>query len=95
MTLGDGVRRAVLCGVLLYTILLLILLYLLRFSVLALLINPPSIVAFIIGMALIVYLVGAVPMGIVFLRNSSLGKLTYIALAAFLVVGGLVVLALQ
>lgn len=79
----------------LYVFLLLYLLYLLRFSIFALLLNPLSIVVFAIGIALLFYLISAIFVGISYLRRPSLAKFIYTALAIFFVVAGLIAISVQ
>lgn len=94
MPQNAGVKRVVKAGMLLYIVMLLGLLYVVRFSIFALFVNPSSIVSFLVGIGLIAYLVGAIPVGMAYVSKPSGGKLAYIVLAALLVVGGLASLAL-
>jgi len=85
------VKLTVQTGLVLYTALLVLLFYTIRFSIFALFINPASIVSFIMGVAFLVYLFGAVPMTVAYLRSPSTGKLAYVLSAALLLIGTLAV----
>ncbi len=75
----------------LYVVLLLYFLYSLRYSIFALLINPFSLVSFIVGIALLVVIVSAPFVGISHLKKPRRFKLVYTVFAMLLVVAGLAV----
>jgi hypothetical protein len=74
----------------LYVVLLLCLLYSLRFSIFALLINPLSLVTFVTGIVMLVFVVSAVFVGMSYLKRPHLTKLIYSISAMVLVVAGIV-----
>ena len=74
----------------LYVALLLYLLYSLRFSIFALLINPFSLVSFIIGIVMLGFVVSAAFIGVSHLKKPHLSKLIYTISAMVLVVAGVV-----
>ena len=69
----------------LYAVSLLYLLYSLRFTILALFLNPQSLASFIIGILLFTFLISAVFVGISYLKKQSFIKLIYVASAVLYV----------